>query len=71
MESQFSSLLNRLESLVTRFEAAQGGAPVPAKTAAPAGGSSTLNNLLKEFDAQVASKIKPMEDAAAVLGADI
>lgn len=46
MESNFASLLNRLEGLVTRFENAQGGAPVTIKPAAQSGNSY----LYKDFE---------------------
>lgn len=79
MDSQFASLINKLESLVNRFEAAQNGGgasaqPVPASASSSsgaAGGSSTLSRLLKDFDTEVAAKAKAMEDAAAILGGDI
>ncbi len=74
-------LVAKLETLVNRFENALGGpavplgsgpvanAPAPAKpvttTAAPV---KKENPIFAEFDKEVASKIKPLEDAANVLG---
>ena len=72
-----AQLISKLESLVDRFERAQGGAsgtaqPVasPAPKAA-ATGSSKLTSLLKEYDTNVVSKIKPFEDATNALGGEI
>ena len=81
MEStqHLAQLVTKLESLVVRVEnalAGHGGAPAqqaaaPQKPAGSSSGSSQLNSLLKDFDAQVTSKIKAMEEAADALGGEI
>ena len=77
-QNQLAALIAKLEGLVERLEKAQGGnGPVaPVKVAEPqaaatSSGSSSggvLGSLLKDFDNEVSSKIKPFEDAAAPLG---
>ena len=71
MESQLSSLISKLETLVNRFETAQGGVPVATTTAVQAKPIASVNHLLKDFDTEVISKIKAFEDAATTLGGDI
>ena len=73
-------LVAKLETLVNRFEQALGGPAVPLgsgpvavqEQAAPAKTAAAPvkkeNPLLAEFDKDVASKIKPLEDAANALG---
>ena len=73
MESRLEQLLNKFESLVQRFETAQDGAQGTASTAssAPTGGVAPQSKLLRNFDTEVLSKIKPLQDAAEKLGGDI
>jgi hypothetical protein len=74
-------LVAKLETLVNRFEQALGGPAVPlgsgpVAVAAPSQAAPTKsaapvkkeNPIFADFDKEVASKIKPMEDAANVLG---
>ena len=70
---QLAQLISKLEGLVDRFERAQGGSQpaLPTASKAAPSGSSQLNTLLKDFDNEVISKIKPFEDAAKALGGDI
>ena len=81
--SQFQTLLAKFESLVDRLERverATGIAPAqpqshpPAQAAPPkaaAAGNSQLQDLLNGFDKDVASKIKPLEDAANAIGGEV
>jgi hypothetical protein len=73
--THFQALLAKFESLVERLERVERaqGIAVPAQPAQPSSGgsSSQLNGLLKDFDNEVTSKIKPLEDAAAAIGGDI
>jgi len=74
-------LVAKLETLVNRFEQALGGPAVPlgsgpvasapekaAPVKTPAAPVKKENPIFADFDKEVASKIKPMEDAANVLG---
>lgn len=74
-------LVAKLETLVNRFEQALGGPAVPlgsgpvasapekaAPAKTPAAPVKKENPIFADFDKEVASKIKPMEDAANVIG---
>jgi len=74
-------LIAKLETLVSRFESALGGAPVPMPADGPSAPAQKAveapkaaaavkkeNPIIAAFDKEVLSKVKAMEDAANVLG---
>ncbi len=87
MESQqnFFLLVNKLENLVQRFEAALGGAshpiipvdapvaaaPVQAPAPAQKAPVAKANPVIEAFEKEVLSKVKAMEDAAKALPGDV
>ena len=69
MESKLEQLVNKLETLVERFEKGQGQAP--SGSPAPALSSGSQNKILRDFDNYLTEKIKAFEAAAAAFGGDI
>ena len=75
MESKLEQLLNRFESLVQRLEtnsvSSQGASTTSAASSALTSGVAPQSKLLRNFDAEVLSKVKPLQDAAEKFGGEI
>ena len=64
MEAKLETLLNKFETLVTRFEKAQGVGEEPAH-------AGTQSKILRGFDNEIAPKIKPFQELADKVGGEI
>lgn len=70
MESKLESLLDRFEALVSRMESSNGPSTAPQTTTQKPTGSSSSSGqakIVKDFENEVLSKVKPFEDAALAL----
>ncbi len=71
MESKMEGLLTRFESLINRFEQAQGSAPSKTTSSAAPAKAGANSHLIAAFEKDVLSKVKAFEENAQLMRSEI